>query len=79
MPLLNNISKPGINVNTDSRLQKMALMRTLPISNPMPNCMNISAPKPEMVVKLLAEISGMALLKAVIVASLGSICTRSSL
>ena len=48
----------------------MALISTTAISRPMPKCMKARAPRPEMVVRELEEISGMALLRASIQASL---------
>ena len=67
--LLKSISRPGIRVNTDSRLSRMALISTMAMSRPMPKCMKASAPKPEMVVRELEDISGMALLNASMQAS----------
>ena len=69
MRLENSISSPGIRVNTESRLSKMALISTTAISRPMPKCMKAKAARPEMVVRELDEISGMALLRASIQAS----------
>ena len=57
--LANSISRPGIRVNTDSMLKQMALMSTMAMSGPMPNCMNSMAPRPEMVVRLLEAMAGM--------------------
>ena len=42
----------------------MALVRIRPRSGPMPKCIHISATMPETVVRLLEEISGMALERA---------------
>ena len=60
------IKRPGISVKTERRLKQMALMRISPISKPIRNCINIMAAKPEMVVRLLEKIAGMAALSAVI-------------
>ena len=46
---------------------------------PMPNCMNMSATMPEIVVRLLEEISGMALLRATVMACSASKCSLSSM
>ena len=74
-----SISSPGIRVNTASILSRMALMSTRPRSKPMRNCMNIMAARPEMVVRLLAEIEGMAALTAMMQAVRSSgACSRSS-
>ena len=52
----------------------MALIRQTAISGPSLNCMNIMATSPPMVVSELALISGMALLRAMMVASrMGSV------
>ena len=48
----------------------MARIRHNAISLPMPNCMNIMAIRPPTVVRELEEISGIALLKATMSASL---------
>lgn len=60
----NSISNPGISVNTDSRLSRMALMSTTAMSRPMPNCMKPSAARPLTVVSDEALISGMAFASA---------------
>ena len=72
------MSRPGMRVNTLSRLSTMAFIRMTPRSLPMPNCMKHMAPRPEMVVSELPEISGMALLRAMTTASLASSRSRSS-
>ena len=72
------MSRPGIRVKTESMLNRMALMRTMPMSKPMRNCMNIMAASPEMVVRLLAEMEGMAALTAAMQASRSPACSRSS-
>lgn len=61
---LKTISSPGIRVNTERMLKRMAFTSTMPRSRPMPNCMNIMAMRPARVVRQLEEISGMDLLKA---------------
>ena len=71
--LLKSIRRPGISVNTHIILSIMAFIKTRPISNPILKCINIIAPKPEMVVRQLPDISGIALESAVIAASLGCI------
>ena len=54
-------------------------MSTRPRSKPMRNCMNIMAARPEMVVRLLAEMEGMAALTAMMQAVRSSgACSRSS-
>ena len=47
-----------------AKFRQMALINTIPISKPMRNSINIMAAKPEMVVRLLAEIAGIAALRA---------------
>ena len=76
--LLNTISRPGIKVNTDSKLNRIALISTVAISRPMPKCMNAKAPKPEMVVREEELISGIALDNAAIQASRVSLVSCSS-
>ena len=72
-------SRPGISVNTASMLSRIALMSTRPRSKPMRNCMNIIAARPEMVVRLLAEMDGIAALTAAMQAVRSSgACSRSS-
>ena len=78
MALEKSISRPGIRVKTESMLNRMALMRIMPMSKPIRNCMNIIAARPEMVVRLLAEIEGMAALTAAMQASRSSAYSRSS-
>ena len=70
--LLNSTRSPGIRVNTDRRLNIIALIRTMDKSIPILKCMNARAPRPEIVVREDAEISGIALLRAAIQASLVS-------
>ena len=53
-------------------------MSTMPMSKPIRNCMNIMAASPEMVVRLLAEMEGMAALTAAMQASRSPACSRSS-
>ncbi len=76
--LLNTMISPGIRVNTDSRLSMIALISTTARSEPILNCIKASAISPEMVVKELEEISGIALLSAAMQASLASRCSCSS-
>ena len=59
MNLPNIMRRQGISVKTHSRLKKIDLIRQMPISKPILNCMNISAASPEMVVSELPEISVM--------------------
>ena len=61
---------PGISKNTARRLSKIALIRHSAISLPIPNCMNIMAISPPIVVSELEKISGIDLLSATISASL---------
>ena len=75
---LNSISRPGMRVNTDSRLNRMALMSTTDRSRPMPNCIKLSAARPLMVVSEEEEISGMALLSAMTQASRAGLVSCSS-
>ncbi len=77
--LLNSISSPGINVNTDKRLNRIALINTVARSSPMPKCINASAARPDMVVKEEEDISGIALASAAIQASLAGMVSCSSL
>ena len=53
-------------------LKKIALISTMPRSRPSLNCINIIAISPETVVRQLDEISGIALLSAIITAILAS-------
>ena len=78
MALEKSISRPGIRVKTDSMLNKIALMRTIPMSKPIWNCINIMAARPEMVVRLLAEMEGMEALTAAMQASRSPAYSRSS-
>ena len=70
---------PGIKRNTDKRLRMIALIRTIPISAPIPNCMNSMATRPPIVVRELPVISGIDLDRATMQASLGSSVICSSL
>ena len=79
MSFENSIRRPGIKVNTERILKSTALIRTMPRSMPMPNCMNIMAARPARVVRQLEEISGIALLKARIQAVRVSAVSFSSL
>ena len=72
------MSSPGMRVNTDSRLNRMALMSTVAMSRPMPKCMNARAARPEMVVSEEELISGMALDRAAMQASRVSLVSCSS-
>ena len=65
----NSISKPGIRVNTETRLNRMDLISTMAMSKPMPNRMNPSAARPHTVVREEALISGIALDRASMQAS----------
>ena len=65
-------SNAGIRRNTDTILSTIAFTMTRPRSIPIPNSINIRATIPEMVVKLEEEISGIALLKATVVASVAT-------
>ena len=76
--LLNTIIRPGISVNTERSESIIALIRTTARSSPILNCMNASARRPDTVVRLLDEISGIALLSAVMVASLAGRFSLSS-
>ena len=74
-----SIISPGIRVNTDRILNIIALMSTIARSPPILNFINARAIRPETVVRQLEDISGIALLRAVIHASRLSICSCSSL
>ena len=63
---------------TDSSDSSIALIRTTARSAPILNCMNASAPRPEIVVSELEDISGIALLSAVMHASRVGRCSCSS-
>ena len=65
----NSTSSPGMITNTDKSANTIALMRQMPISGPILNCMNSIAARPPTVVSELAPISGMALLSATMAAS----------
>ena len=68
----------GMRKNTVSIRNRIDLMSTRLMSSPILIFMNESASKPEIVVRLEAEISGMASVSARMVASRGSRCSRSS-
>ena len=68
----------GIRKNTVSIRNRIDLMSTRLISSPILIFMNESASRPEIVVRLEAEISGMASVSARMVASRGARCSRSS-
>ena len=74
-----SISRQGMNTNTENRAKKIALMRQMPISGPSRNCMNSMATSPPTVVRLLAPISGMPLLRAWMTASRSGSVSCSSL
>ena len=65
----NSTSRPGIRVNTDSKLSSTAFIKTIAMSRPTENFINPSAIRPLMVVREEAEISGIALDSAAIQAS----------
>ena len=66
----NHTKSPGITTNTESNAKKIDLIKLIPISGPILNCINNIANKPPMVVRLLAVISGIDLLSAATTASL---------
>ena len=74
----NITSRPGIRVNTESRLQTIDFISTIAISKPKENCMKASASNPLIVVREDAKISGIALLKAATAASLAFFVSCSS-
>ena len=61
---------PGISRNTENRARKIAHIRHTAMSMPMPNFINAMAIRPPIVVSELEKISGIALLRATISASL---------
>ena len=63
----NSISSPGITTKADSSANRMDLIRHRAMSGPSLNCS--MATRPPMVVRLLAPISGMDLLRDTITAS----------
>ncbi len=69
----------GIRKNTVIRLKMIALVRTRPRSIPIPNCISIRATIPDTVVRLLEDISGIALLRATVTASMVSFVSCSSI
>ena len=73
------IRKPGITRNTESRENRMALIRQTAMSGPSLNCMNIMAIRPPTVVRLLAPISGIAFDREMMTASRRSCVSYSSL
>ena len=79
MPRLKSISSPGIRRKTVSMEHTIPLLRTIPISKPMRNCMSIRATRPEMVVREDEEISTMALDREEMSASRASRSSRSSM
>ena len=70
--------RPGIRVNTDSKLRKMDFTSTMAMSAPIENFIKANAPKPPMVVSEDAPISGIALLSAAIAASMAGLVSFSS-
>ena len=66
------MSSPGIRVNTDKRLSMIALIKTVARSRPIWKCIKARAARPDMVVREEEEISGIALLSAVMQASLAA-------
>ena len=70
---------PGISKNTAHRLKMIALISTIPISGPILYCIKVMAIRPPMVVRELPAISGIALLSAMITASLAGSDACSSL
>ena len=77
--LLNSIRRPGMRVNTERRLIMIALIRTTARSRPIRKCIKASAARPDTVVREEDEISGIALLKAAMQASLAGLVSCSSL
>ena len=75
----NITSSPGMTTKTESSANKIALIRQMPMSGPILNCMNSIAARPPIVVSELAPISKMALLSATIAASRMSCVCLSSL
>ena len=65
-----SIIRPGMKPNTESILKRIALIMTRPRSRPIPNCMNIRATIPAIVVRELEEISGIPFSRARTSASL---------
>ena len=73
-----SIKSPGITIKTDSKANKIAFIKQIAISWPSLNCMNSMATKPPIVVRELAPISGIDLLRAVMAASrMGSVWCSS--
>ena len=64
-------------MNTDNKLKNTDFISTMAISKPTLNSMNPSAASPLMVVREEALISGIALLSAVIAASLADLVSNS--
>ena len=75
---LNMSSSPGMSRNTVSIEISMDFISTLPRSPPRPNCMNVIATRPPMVVSEDEAISGIAFDSASTAASYGSKYRRSS-
>ena len=67
----NSMMTPGISRKTETRLIRIALIRTIPRSGPILYCMKVMAIRPPMVVREEPDISGIALERASITASLG--------
>ena len=78
MDRLNIRSSPGMSRNTVSIEISMDFISTLPRSPPRPNCMNVIATRPPMVVSEDEAISGIAFDSASTAASYGSKYRRSS-
>ena len=68
-----------MSVNTQSKLYKIDLIRQIPISKPILNCIKVSARSPDTVVNELDAISGIDFERAFTTASLWSYSCLSSL
>ena len=79
MAFENNTISAGMSKNTVSILSAIALVSTRPISMPIPNCISIRASMPDIVVRLLEEISTIALLSASFAAGIVSRASLSSI
>ena len=77
--LENSIITPGISRNTEPSARKMDLIKHTDRSGPILYCIKPMAINPPIVVRELPQISGIALLKAMIIASLDSRLACSSL
>ena len=75
---LKQYNNPGIKKKTVMKLHKIPLVKTIPISKPILNCINIKAINPDIVVKELANIEGIELAKVDITASFGFLSKDSS-